>query len=64
MTATEAMREARRRWGASGAVEYRGGKPAGERFVVGTKGGGPNGIAYGKGSSYEEAFADADRRST
>ncbi len=63
MTHQDAQREARRRWGAAGSIEYRGAKPPGERYAVGTKGGAPNGIAYGKGASYEEAFADADRYS-
>ena len=62
MTHQEAQREARRRWGVSGAIEYRGAKPAGKRYVVGTKGGGPDGIAYGVGGSYDEAFANADAR--
>jgi hypothetical protein len=42
-------------------VEYRPTKPPGERYAVGTKGGAPNGIAYGVGGDYAEAFANADK---
>ena len=62
MTHQEAAHEARRRWGSAGSIEYRGAKPMGERYVVGTKGGAPNGIAFGVGGSYDEAFANADAR--
>jgi len=57
----DARREARRRWGFSGTAITRDGE-----CIVGTIGGDmlPNGtFAYGRGWSWEEAFADADRRS-
>jgi hypothetical protein len=60
MTHKEALHEARRRWGDSGDIEYRPARPAGERYVVGTKGGAHGGVAYGKGGTYDDAFANAD----
>jgi len=57
----DAQREAKRRWGSTGAAHTRDGE-----CIVGTIGGDllTNGTyAYGRGWTWEEAFADADRRS-
>ena len=56
MTATEALAEARRRWGKSAAVAYRATLPLSERYAVGVRTG-ENGTAHGVGGSYVEAFA-------
>jgi hypothetical protein len=62
MTEEEALREARRRWGASGAVQSQ--EPTWQtnwyRFAVGQRLG--QGFrTWGQGDSWEEAFADADK---
>jgi hypothetical protein len=60
MTIDEARCEAQRRWGVPGSVKMDDGQ-----CVVGTIGGDmmANGtFGYGRGWTWEEAFADADRR--
>ena len=66
MTRTAALKEARRRWGASGRAEFRW-----KAYCVGgtTDGYGSYGKNFhgesevcGRGRTWEAAFADADRR--
>ena len=61
MTDQEALREARRRWGASGTVQSQ--EPTWithwYRFAVGQRLG-ESFRTWGQGDSWEEAFADAD----
>lgn len=68
MTAKEADRKARQRWGSAAVAIRRGG--GGPAFVVGYyKNGLPTGpppwpiVICGGGSSWEEAFAQADEES-
>lgn len=57
MTLDEAMAEAHRRWGERGFLAIDGGAPELERRLVGSSDRG----ALGKGATWEEAFADAER---
>lgn len=60
MTSSEALSEARRRWGPAGEVrEHPGDLPP--EFQVGVMEEGMF-VRKGRGFSFEEAFADSDRR--
>lgn len=60
----EACKKARELWGEASAVEVRQSEPPARRYVVGTKGAPPDKTAFGRGGSWEEAFADAERNRT